>query len=1168
MWTLHFDRFDRTARLASRIEPSHAKHPLSTNPSPTIGPRLFLAVRPASCQLPGQPARELAPRDAALLAWLAIEGPTARARLATLLWPDSDAEAARNALRQRLFQMKRQWGLDLATGATTLALAEGVQHDLAQADTVLGDSRIDDSEELAQWLQTERHQRSLRQAGRWAALADAAERARDYDAALALAQQLLALEPSSEVAHRRVMRLHYLRGDRAAALLAFDECERVLKHEVGTRPDSQTMALLSMIESAVVAGPPAPLRSLPPGVLRPPRLVARSDAVQQVLLPLAQGQHVLLMAEAGLGKTRLMEECAGALTTQGQAVARVGARPGDAARPFSLLSRVLLALVPQPQLLPSEDRVVLSWVVPNFGPTPPGALQAGPFEAAVARVLTGHGVLLIDDLHFADNASIELLLRCCADPACQRWVMALRPAEIPAALQAWRGNAGVALQAAEVALGSLDETGVAQLLDSLGVDGLDSPGLTTALLRHTGGNPQFVLETVKALLLAGEGQSADRAQDFAVGNLPLPRTVGRLIHQRLRQLSPAALKLARLAAVAGQDLSPALAAHVLGQGLLDLADPWAELEAAGVLRGNAFAHDLVSEGTLDTMPQVLAATLHDAVAQWLTAHQGEPARIAAHLRAANRDRDAVPWLMQAAAHASTRIQLRDAALFCEEAAAICQRLGDAAGELDALEAAVDALFDVDLGDRMLALLVRLETLPLPDAARARALRSVAAVRHFRLEDTAAIEQGHQALQMAVATQQPALEFRIRYGLVQVLSHQRRLTECEALMAPIRAWVQREGQAVERLQLACMEGWVLLAAEQFEPARDAWLAVERQAADLQRPREQAMALNHLQVCLSLMGRFADGHQAGLAEQEIVQRHRLGGTRNIYLDLNLSISSLLLGRYQESMAALDRAQSHGVLDHATLHLRRASLYLQMGQLARCLVELQPLLDGQVPAQAAVRFNANLLQLRWLMSQDGALTQTRQDALDHALAQAGELALVTQRTDHRARLALLQGRLGQGEPARLLLLQALEVAQGHGMRGIEAAAQACLARALAEQGEPEAARQAIHAALALREAGHVLDLMPGVELDLIAVELLAPTDPTRSATLLAQAVAWIHQTAATEVPEAFRHGFLHQHPVHRRLLALAAASPNGLAFDVSADTGAALRRPAPSPKPKPTT
>ncbi len=44
----------------------------------------------------------LASRDAALLAWLALEGPTSRTRLAALIWPDSAPEEARNSLRQRL----------------------------------------------------------------------------------------------------------------------------------------------------------------------------------------------------------------------------------------------------------------------------------------------------------------------------------------------------------------------------------------------------------------------------------------------------------------------------------------------------------------------------------------------------------------------------------------------------------------------------------------------------------------------------------------------------------------------------------------------------------------------------------------------------------------------------------------------------------------------------------------------------------------------------------------------------------------------------------------------------------------------------------------------------------------------------------------------------------
>jgi DNA-binding SARP family transcriptional activator len=1114
---------------------------LSASDASTVIARLSLAAAPASCTVAGQPSRELGPRDAALLAWLCIEGPTPRARLASLLWPDSDAEAARNALRQRLFQLRRQLGLDVATGAVTLALTAGIEHDLAQAQTVLGDSPHDHSEAFAQWLQAQRLQRSQMQSSRWAAEAETAERARDYDAALAWAQRLLAHEPASEVAHRRVMRLHYLRGDRAAALLAFDACERQLKDEVGTRPDAQTMSLLAMIESATTAAPPAPLRSLPPGVLRPPRLIARDEAVAAVVRPLAQGQHVLLLAEAGLGKTRLMEECAAALSAGAAAtegalvVARAGARAGDRARPFALLTRVLQVLVPPPAVLADEDRAALAWVMPDFGPPPKGALQLGPFEAAVAHVLKGTGVLFIDDLHHGDNASIELLLRCAAEPATRRCVMAVRPAELPAALQTWRDGGGMASTATEVTLESLDEAGVAALVDSLAVEGIDGAALAPALLRHTGGNPQFMLETLKALLLAQGGPGSSSAQDFASGNLPLPHTVARLIHQRLRQLSAGALKLARLAAVAGQDLSPALAASVLGQGLLDLADPWAELEAAGVLKGNTFAHDLVSEGTLETMPQVLAATLHAAVAQWLQAHGSEAARIAAHLRAAGHERDAVPWLMKAAVHASDRIQLRDAARFCEQAASICRAAGDAGGELDALQAEVDALFDVELGERMEQLLQRLQTMPLPAGQRARALCSVAAVRHFKFEHAAAQELGREALQLALDTEQPALEFRIRYGLVQVLSHLRDLPACEALLRPTRAWVATQSDELPRLQLACMEGWVQLASEHYETALLTWRSVERQAAAMERPREQAMALNHLHVGLARLGRFAEGHEAGLRELAIVRRHRLAGTRHIYLDLNLSISALLLGRYAESMAALERAQSQGVLDQGTLHLRRAALFLQLGQFARFLSELNPLLDGRVVAAPAVQFNARLLELRWLLQQDNAGSPARESAAAQALAAAAELAAVTQRVEHAARLLLWRARLAEPAVALPLLHEGLALAQRQQMQGLEVVAHAWLARALAVAADMPGAVEHIARALALREGGYVGELLPGVELDLIAVELLSEVDPPRAAALLAQAVQWLHRTAEHEVPEAYRHGFLHLQPVHRRLLAM---------------------------------
>src|SRR6478609_1989528 len=104
-----------------------------TSELPTL--RVTLAQAPALVRR-GEATVPLASRDAALLAWLALEGPTPRTRLAALLWPDSDAEGARNSLRQRLHQLRKGVGADLIRGTATLTLAEGVSHDLHDSDTV------------------------------------------------------------------------------------------------------------------------------------------------------------------------------------------------------------------------------------------------------------------------------------------------------------------------------------------------------------------------------------------------------------------------------------------------------------------------------------------------------------------------------------------------------------------------------------------------------------------------------------------------------------------------------------------------------------------------------------------------------------------------------------------------------------------------------------------------------------------------------------------------------------------------------------------------------------------------------------------------------------------------------------------------------------------------
>ena len=173
----------------------------------------------------------LLPRDASMLAWRVVEGPTTRARIAVMLWPAGAERQARTALRQRLWQLQKSLGLALVGQGPVLALDVGVSHDLAQPGELLGTVRLAGAHEFDGWLHGRCDQRRACCRERVQALARELEDAGDPGAALLHALQLRDLEPLSEVAHQWVMRLLYLAGDRAAALAAFDYCEQLLKNE-------------------------------------------------------------------------------------------------------------------------------------------------------------------------------------------------------------------------------------------------------------------------------------------------------------------------------------------------------------------------------------------------------------------------------------------------------------------------------------------------------------------------------------------------------------------------------------------------------------------------------------------------------------------------------------------------------------------------------------------------------------------------------------------------------------------------------------------------------------------------------------------------------------------------------------------------------------------------
>lgn len=655
-------------------------------------------------------------KAAALLCWLALRGPAPRASLAEALWPAASNEGARNNLRQLIFRLRRQaGGAHFVVGNDELRLAEGLQVAPPDLDApLLAGCSYDDCQAFDEWLA------QARQARHDAALAarlhacDVAEHAGDLDTALALARALVAADPLQEPAQLRLVRVLYLRGERAAALGAAQACEAALRQGLDIAPSPALQALVAQVRAAdapAAKAPSAAAAALPVTVLRPPRLVGRERELALLRQHLAAGHEPWLLGEPGLGKTRLLAEAFG----HDAAALICSARPGDAGVPFATLARLLRALLARwpAALPPGRAGALLRRVLPDLAPPAdaavPGAIGAlhgdTDLPDAVRDTLhraaaAGLVCVVLDDLHFADDATLDVVADAVPEEA-PRWVFARRPAEGGTALALFSARRLASGRAAPLALAPLGEASVLQLLLSLAVPGLDAAGLAAPLWRRTGGNPLFVLETLKAAWpqWAARGDAA----------LPSPRNVTALIQQRLQQLSAPALALARVAAMAGPDFDTALAVHVLETPALALTESWAELEAAAVLRDAAFAHDLVQEVVLQGVPAPIRRHVHAAIATYLEPRGSEPARIAAHWLACEQPARAALQFRAAAARAEAGVRYAEAQALLEQAADCSQRAGNPTEALGARLALADLLRESGKPEQAMALMAGLES---------------------------------------------------------------------------------------------------------------------------------------------------------------------------------------------------------------------------------------------------------------------------------------------------------------------------------------------------------------------------------------------------------------------------------------------------------------------------
>jgi len=693
-----------------------------------------------------------------------------RDHLAALLWPDRTEASARRNLRQALYNLRSTMEHEAVPCFVVDARSvrfephPGDWIDLDPFEKVLlpedGDTAVD-PRGLAnavrlyrgqfldglpspgigyeEWLlgEQERYREAVLRALR--DLVDHALATGDHEAGIRYARQLVRIDPLSEEAHRKLIRLYALSGRRGRALAHYDDLVELLHRELSVAPLDETTELHRSIREGQIFGPEIPAAPEPTGPVLPMvgrarELIALEGLWHRVLE--GRGHLTLVTGSEGIGKTRLVKTFLHRASSDSGATVLQGAwHELEPPVPYRGLRQALDELVSHEldaveRILdgtPPEELAHLAQLAPDLTRTqgaPPVQPQSGSrvskqqLAQALSRaiVLTTRAeddtvrptILYLEDLHWADRSSLELVAALC--PLVQDapvWVIVTaRPDSAGARLLSKLPGADV------VALEPLAPDDMGELVRALvGADGAEH---LIDLLGQTGGNALAASSLVNLLWDHGTLEPVEDGGwhvtappgEFPGVSIPVRDSavsIDELITARVNRLPPSSRRLLTLAAVAGPRFEPDLLGAIEGEeeavieaSLRTLLERWLVRLAlgywadsrrdrdmvmwvGGARRGTfEFAHGAVHRAIYRTLDPARRRALHLKVAAALEGASKVPLEVLAHhYLAGGANERAVSLLLKAAALAES-IDAHAEAVYARDLASRASRASNTA----------------------------------------------------------------------------------------------------------------------------------------------------------------------------------------------------------------------------------------------------------------------------------------------------------------------------------------------------------------------------------------------------------------------------------------------------------------------------------------------------------
>jgi len=453
---------------------------------------------------------------------------------------------------------------------------------------------LKDNYEFEDWSFFERERLRRRYLGILAELCDYHGKRGEYDQSIAYANRILGCDNLQENVHRQLMRLYYASGNRGAALRQYEVCKELLERELGVPPLAETTALYEQILRQELAVPrveerkaeverrprPLPLRPWPEPEYLSAALVGREEELTRLMgyLEVAcqgNGRLVIIDGEVGIGKTRLVEELIDSAGPEAQFL--IGrCYESEAMLPYQPLAEAIRGYLPALDLDALQISKVwlgeMSKLIPELGEMLPGLPTSIPLDVAQERSRLFEGVtqfmialsrrqplvLFIDDLHWADRPTLQLLQYLTRNIACERVLLigACRSEEIDEPLTNMMRSLDREGLLSRITLRRLTPEEVTLLIRGMARMAKGGERFSQRIYQETEGNPFFIIEVIRSLFEEGvlhwdeHGWSTD-LRDFITNyaQIAVPASVRNVIQARLDRLDEVSQQVLGVAAV-------------------------------------------------------------------------------------------------------------------------------------------------------------------------------------------------------------------------------------------------------------------------------------------------------------------------------------------------------------------------------------------------------------------------------------------------------------------------------------------------------------------------------------------------------------------------------------------------------------------------------------------